>query len=244
MSRDYCFTAWTQPKFDEANCRYVCWGEEICPTSGKPHWQGFVIFNRTARIPKAKEWIGAGCETHVEIKNGTRDQARDYCMKEGRFVEHGKYEALTVAEMLRKPKSWIIDNEPLMYVRYHRGIEKLQYNKGMKWREVKVHILWGKTGCGKTRKVMEMDSVYKIDPPYSWWDGYEGEEILLIDDYKIGHIQRGMLLNLLDGYRLRLETKGGHTWALWKCVYITSNFNPETWDDAILRRVTSVEALG
>lgn len=244
MSRDYCFTAWTLPKYDNDHCKYICWGEEICPTTGKLHFQGFVVFNKTARMPKAKEWIGAGSETHLESRKGSREQARIYCTKDYKFTEFGKFEALTISEILKKNIQWIKDNEPLMYCRYHKGIEKLQHKKGDKWRPVEVHVLWGKTGTHKTRTVMEMDSVYKIDPPYTWWDGYNGEEILLIDDYKTGHIQRGMLLNLLDGYRLRLETKGGHTWALWNKVYITTNFNPECWDDALLRRVTSVKAMG
>lgn len=244
MSRDWCFTAWTQPKFDEENCKYMVYGKEICPTTGKLHFQGFAVFKRTCRIPKGKEWIGAGKETHLEARKGTRREASDYCKKDGDYVEHGILEARTNEEILRLPVEQIKKEYPLMYCRYHRGIEKLQHNKGEKWREVKVHILWGPTGTGKTRQVMEMDNVYKIDPPYQWWDGYMGEDILLIDDFRIGNIPRGMLLNLLDGYRLRLETKGGHTWALWKEVYITTNFNPECWEEAILRRVTSVKAVG
>ena len=244
MSRDYVFTAWTQPMPEEGKFKYICWGYEICPTTGKPHHQGYVILNRTHRIPSAKRIIGGGDDCHLENRRGSRDEARIYCQKDGIFTEKGIFESLTNAEILHKPIDWIKDNEPLMYCRYHRGIDRLNSNEGLKWRHLSVTILWGDTGCGKTRKVMEMDSVFKIDPPYNWFDGYNGEQILLIDDYRRGCIPRGMLLNLLDGYRLRLETKGAHTWALWNQVYITTNFNPEDWDTAILRRVTSVEAMG
>lgn len=244
MSRDYCFTAWSEPKPDEDKCRYYIYGREKCPRTGKEHWQGFIVFNRTHRIPGGKRIINGGDDCHLEPRRGSRREARDYCRKDGDFREYGELEAKTTKEILQMPINWIKENEPLMFCRYHRGIEKLHAVQGEKWRDVKVYILWGSTGTGKTRKVMEMDSVYKIDPPYTWWDGYCGEEILLIDDFRVGAIHRGMLLNLLDGYRLRLETKGGHTWALWKEVYITTNYNPETWDEAILRRVTSVEAMG
>ena len=148
---------------------------------------------------------------------------------------------MTKENLFKQPIPYIKEHYPEFYCRYHKGLEKLNIDKGPKWRDLKVTILWGPTGTGKTRQVMEKDNVYKIDPPYKWWDGYEGEEILLIDDYKRGAIDRGFLLNLLDGYRLRLETKGGHTWALWSQVYITTNYNPEIWaDEAISRRVTSV----
>ena len=244
MSRDWCFTCFVTDKelnFDKDNVKYICYGIERCPTTHREHYQGYAIFKRTCRMPKAKSWIGGGDGTHLEPKRGSRDQARDYCRKsDGVFFEWGEFEPITMDDLFRKPIGFIKTEYPLFYCRYHRGLEKLQ-GKGQKWRDVKVHVLWGITGSGKTRQVMEMYDVYKIDPPYTWWDGYEGEGILLIDDYKRGAIPRGMLLNLLDGYRLRLETKGSHTWALWNIVYITTNSNPETWfDDALERRITSV----
>ena len=248
MARDWCFTCFDTDKelnFEKDNCRYICYGRERCPTTNREHYQGFAIFNRTCRIPKAKQWIGGGNGTHLEPRRGTRDEARDYCRKsDGEFVEWGQFESLTEKDLFKMPIEFLKNSYPAFYCRYHRGLEKLS-DKGPKWREVTVHILWGPTGSGKTREVMEKDNVYKIDPPYQWWDGYMGEEILLIDDYRHRAIDRGYLLNLLDGYRLRLETKGSHTWAMWKEVWITTNFDPDTWmDSAMSRRVTSVRATG
>ena len=245
MARDWCFTCFDTEKeltFDKDNIRYIIYGRERCPSTGREHYQGFAIFKRTCRVPKAKCWIGGGNGTHLEPRRGTRTEARDYCRKsDSEPFEWGVFDGVTKEDMFKMPISYIKENNPEFYCRYHRGLEKLQANKGEKWRKVTVEVLWGTTGTGKTRRVMEMDNVYKIAPPYTWWDGYEGEEILLIDDYKRGAIDRGFLLNLLDGYRLRLETKGGHTWALWSQVYITTNYNPEIWaDEAISRRVTSV----
>jgi len=246
MSRDWCFTSWDTDKelcFDKDKVKYIVYGKERCPSTDREHYQGFAIFDRTCRIPKAKQWIGGGDSMHCESRRGSRVAARDYCRKDGVVFEWGELGARCLKDVIRLPIKDIKECDPLTYVRYHRGIEKLNANVGEMWREVKVEVLWGPTGCGKTRECMK-EGTFKIDPPYTWWDGYAGEETLLIDDFRVGAITRGMLLNLLDGYRLRLETKGGHTWALWKKVYITTNFNPETWDDAILRRVTSVRALG
>ena len=246
MSRDWCFTSFTTDKeinFEKDKIKYIIYGREKCPTSNREHYQGFACFIRTCRIPKAKEWLGGDSGIHLEPRRGTRDQARDYCRKDGEFIEWGRYDRRTLTELLREDISIIKEEDPLLYVRYHRGIEKLQNRQGDKWRDVNVTVLYGKTGTGKTRKVMEMDNVYKIDPPYSWWDGYMGESILLIDDFRIGSIPRGMLLNLLDGYRMRLETKGGHTWALWDKIYITTNFDPEMWEDAIRRRINDIVTM-
>lgn len=247
MARDWCFTSFVTDKlldFEKDKIRYICYGRERCPTTDREHYQGFAIFKRTCRIPKAKEWIGGGDGTHLEPRRGSRDEARNYCRKsDGEFIEWGQYEALTQEQLFGQPIGFLKKEYPAFYCRYYKGLERLQ-SRGPKWRNLKVYILWGATGTGKTRQVMEKEDVYKLDPPYQWWDGYEGEKILLIDDYKVGAISRGQLLNILDGYQLRLETKGSHTWALWEEVYITTNYNPETWDDAVLRRVCQVTALG
>lgn len=245
MARDWCFTSFVTNKeltFEKDSIRYICYGRETCPTSGREHLQGFAIFKRTCRIPKGKQWIGDG-SAHLEPRRGTRDEARDYCRKDGVFFEWGSYDPITKEQLFHKPIPFLKKEYPEFYCRYHRGLEKLQADKGPKWRNLENTVLWGETGVGKTRRVMEMDDVYKIDPPYTWWDGYEGEEIILIDDYTNRSVPRGTLLNLLDGYRLRLETKGGHTWALWKEVYITTNSNPEHWDAAILRRIRKIERV-
>ena len=244
MSRDYCFTAWRIPIYDTDNIKYIVWGKEACPETKKIHYQGYVIFRRTARFPKAKEWIGAGQEVHLEVKKGTRDQARDYCLKDGNVTEWGEYEALTNNELFKKDIGFLKENYPAFFCRYHKGLAQLQ-SKGDKWRDVKVIVYWGKTGTNKTRRCMALDDIYKIDPPYTWWDGYMGESRLLIDDFQINAMPRGQLLNLLDGYRLRLETKGGHVWAAWTEVYITTNKDARFWtDEALLRRITDTISCG
>ena len=248
--RDYCFTSFDvdeELKFDKDNIRYICYGREVCPTSDREHYQGFAIFKRTARMPRAKVWIGGGSGTHLEPRRGSRDQARDYCRKsDGEFFEWGEYEGLTNEQVLQLPKNRILMEYPLVYCRYWRAINDRQ-ERGPTWRGVKVEWLWGEAGCGKTRKVMEMESVYKLDWPYKWFCGYQEEDILLIDDYRDGAIERGQMLNLLDGYRQKLETKGGHCWALWTKVYVTSNMNPKElvqWDKALARRCDTVTGLG
>lgn len=237
MSRDWCFTAWKNPTYNK-EMRYLVCGREICPTTKKLHYQGFVIYRKQHRLKKAKELLESGIETHMEVRRGTREQAREYCTKDGEYEEHGQFEAYTKEQLFKQPIPYLRENYPEFYCRYYKGLERLQ-EKGDKWRDVTVTFTWGGSGTGKTREVMEMDDVFKIDPPYKWWDGYEGESILLIDDYREGSIERGMLLNLLDGYRMRLETKGSHTWAKWSKVYITSNFAPPI-DGALHRRLSVV----
>lgn len=230
MSRDYCFTCFDtdEVKFNATKMNYLIYGKETCPKTGKKHLQGYVTFPRTYRIKGAQDVLDIG-KAHMESKKGSRDQAREYCMKDGDYVEFGCFEPLTKEDLFKKPVSFLKVNYPEFYCRYHRGLEKLSVTNSPKWREVEVIWLWGEGGSGKTREALDSESVYKFDRPYEWFCGYENEERLVIDDvcHKDFTEKRGLFLNLLDGHPLRLPIKGGHTYAHWTSVYVTSNFDPE-----------------
>jgi len=116
------------------------------------------------------------------------------------------------------------------------------------FRKLQVIVHWGKTGTNKTRIPYDEGAfVWEPSTP-EWWDGYDGEEILLIDEF-YGQLKPARLLHLLDGYQLRLPIKGGFTYAQWTKVYITSNVPPEEWykdipeqvKEALARRITLVK---
>lgn len=102
-------------------------------------------------------------------------------------------------------------------------------------RNIEVIVLWGEAGVGKTSQVIygpDGGDVYKLDTGSeagrTWFDGYDGETVLLIDDF-YGDINIRMMLNILDRYRTRLPVKSSHDWAMWNKVYITSNVHPTHW---------------
>lgn len=65
--------------------------------------------------------------------------------------------------------------------------------------------------------------------PYGeWWDGYDGHEDVIIDDF-YGWLKWSFLLNLLDRYPLMLPNKGGYCECKIKRIIITSNKSPEEW---------------
>ncbi len=71
-----------------------------------------------------------------------------------------------------------------------------------------------------------------------------GETEILIDDY-YGWIKYYYFLRLMDGHQVRIPKKGGHDWAEWTTVWITSNKEPEEWyqfgmTEALDRRITGV----
>lgn len=99
----------------------------------------------------------------------------------------------------------------------------------------KVRFYYGPTRSGKTWRVHEnvnMDDLYELQlgtgsSKSVWFDGYDGQSILLIDDFT-GNIPVQVFLRLTDIYPMQVQVKGGSTWVNFKEVYITSNLSPAT----------------
>lgn len=72
---------------DGLECVYVVYGREVAPTTGTPHLQGFIIFDRTHRATAVRELFPA----HWEAARGTSSQAATYCKKDGNFTERGVF---------------------------------------------------------------------------------------------------------------------------------------------------------
>ena len=67
-----------------------------------------------------------------------------------------------------------------------------------------------------------------IKPHGTWWDGYDGQETVVIDDF-YGWLPYSFMLQLLDRYPLLVEVKGGMRTFNSKRIIITSNKSPHLW---------------
>lgn len=230
MSRNYGFTAWEEPRPDMDKCKYVIYGREICPKTGKEHFQGYGEFaRRTYAMAGAKRILGVPDGTHLYPRRGTREQMRDYCRKDGEFREFGVWESLTKEDLFKQPIGFLKENYPEFYCRYHKGLEKLQTKESPEWRDLTVTVLWGEPERFKSRRARVCDSWYCVESPYKWFDGYTNQKRLILDDFILEDIGHNKLKRLLDGYPLQLETKGGFTHAHWTEVVITTNEKPKDW---------------
>lgn len=91
-------------------------------------------------------------------------------------------------------------------------------------------VFWGKTGTGKSRRAWDEAGLdaYPKDPRSKWWDGYRGEEHVVIDEFR-GTIDVSHLLRWLDRYPFRMEIKCSHVVPKFKKIWITSNLDPRLW---------------
>lgn len=74
------------------SCRYLIVGLEICPGTGRYHYQCYDEWGKLTGYKGVKEILGDP-SLHVETRKGTREQARDYCKKDGNWAEYGNWDA-------------------------------------------------------------------------------------------------------------------------------------------------------
>jgi len=149
----------------------------------------------------------------------------------------------------------------IMFPHYLRGMRDVEHVRQMlraeenrhKWRQLETTYIWGATGAGKTRSVMdthEYSNVYAVNNYQHPFDGYAGENVLLLDEF-YSKFRLQDMNNYLDGYPLPLPARYSNKIACYNRVYIVSNLDlieqytyeqqaqPEVWA-AFLRRIHKI----
>ena len=125
---------------------------------------------------------------HWEQSKGTIDEASDYCKKDGDFFEFGnkpmsnkrKGDAgkQSIEERWDLAKRGRFEDLPPEMIKTYEYI----YRKSMvvEDREELDNVwIWGPSGCGKSRHVRDNHEVFYTKGMNKWWDGYNGEEVVL-----------------------------------------------------------------
>lgn len=96
---------------------------------------------------------------------------------------------------------------------------------------------YGPPGTGKSRKAREENPDAYIKAQNKWFDGYEGQETIILDDFDRNGACLGHYLKIwADRYRCSGEVKGGQIKLRHKKFIITSNYsiNEIFSDDSVL----------
>ncbi len=243
-------------KEHEELLKFMGFAEEKAPSTGQQHVQGFLGLSQLKRLGGLKKLFGK--EVHWEPMKGSIQQNVEYCSKEnpiillGTLPEPGRrldLEAIIKAVNERKDPIEIIKEYPGAF-RLQRAMEtyrtRIDHRDRKGLRKLKVVLITGPTGCGKTYPIATKEGVFMIcGGQMDWWDLYNGERILLLDEYS-NDVKITTLLGLLDIYRYRLPVKGSFTYANWTEVYITTNLRylhqqaPEEHQKALSRRINEI----
>ena len=233
---------------------YIVWTPEV-GDSGTPHYQGYVEFSTRRTFESVKKDMP---RAYLAKRKGSAVQAAAYCKKTNSEQTHefgeisqpkqGKRTDLDkVKELLDKgsPEKEIADSHFGSWVRYRKSFQA--YRLLSSKRNWPCSIIWitGPSGSGKSRIAHEKwpDAYYKM--PGKWWCGYQGEETVVLDDFRAVDCPYHYLLRWADRYPCLIEAKGVTLPLLVKRVVITTcntpqETYPKLYDKQLERRIAEV----
>lgn len=228
----------------QSHCSYIVIGDEV-GESGTPHFQGYFELLKKARFNAVKLLFDPSIP-HLEAKsrNSTRDQAAEYCKKDSNYVEYGtlggqgkkkrKLAILANAVIEGEPLSEVAQLDPETYIRNYRGLQDFQakVTKISNFRPVKTILFYGNTDTGKTHDAFaDFPDLYRVPLQRKgnlWFNGYERQKTIFFDEF-VGQIPLTNMLQILDKFKLQVETKGGYCFLQNDTFILASNVHPAFW---------------
>jgi len=243
-SRSFCFTCnnWTDAHkalIADLDTTYSIYGEEV-GESGTPHLQGFLHFKSARTETSIRKKLPG---FHIEISRSV-EASITYCKKDGRVTELGdppaqgsRTDISAVCDMVKKKRSLkdIAEEHPETYLKFHKGIHMLKSVLTDPYHHEDIRGLWyvGVPGAGKSRKALEENPGAYRKAQNKWFDGYDGETCIILDDLDKGGACLGHYLKIWgDRYPCSGEIKGGTVQLQHTQLIVTSNYTiKELWPD-------------
>lgn len=230
---------------------------------GTRHFQGYVFMKNAVTMQAIKRLIHN--TVHLEPSRGDPDQNKAYCTKDdtriagpwefGELPQKGRRKDL---ERLRDAvlrdgltQQQIIDTDLcstlLMYPKAYYTLQAIRAKKQPKTKP-EIWLLYGATGTGKSRLAREIAPNAYEKPDGRWWDGYDGEQHVIWDDFDYQKYPIQELLKVTDRYGKKVEVKGSYVELTMTKLVFTSNTPPELWyqgetqehRDALMRRIDHI----
>lgn len=248
-SRGWCFTL-NNPDNDKDNydaleaAQYFVIGKEV-GKEGTPHHQGYVYFKTLKSFKQVKQLVP---RAHWEAQKGSFEEASDYCKKDGDFIEEGSAPMTKKQkgekgkefwdDVKEKAKAGLLDEiDSKVFVTHFSSLTKIATKYFPMPEDLDYAIcgewLYGPTRTGKSRTAREENSEFYLKKCNKWWDNYQNQEVVIIEDFDKQHAYLGADLKVwADRYAFPAEIKGGQINLRPKKIIVTSNWSPyEIWGD-------------
>lgn len=230
-------SAFSRPECLQPELAWII-GQRETGEGGYDHWQVCVAFREKVALAGVKKVFGRAC--HAELSRS--EAAATYCQKEDSSVAGTRFEF--GAKPIRRNSK--VDWDSVWEFAKSGDLEKVPgHVRVVNYRTLRcigsdhlipvglvkvVRVYWGATGTGKSRRAWGEAGLhaYCKDPRSKFWDGYQGQSDVIIDEFR-GGIDISHLLRWFDRYPVRVEVKGSSKCLAAERIWITSNIPPEQW---------------
>lgn len=229
----------------QSGVKYIVFGKEV-GEQGTPHLQGYAELSGSVIRNAAKKTIGPHCfGMHLEPRLGTADEAITYCKKDGDWFEAGTVapgpgkrtdlDSLYTELESGADMQSVSNSHFQLFLRYNRGIGMwLSLNQKREPRKCpRIHWMYGPSGSGKStsarRLASEMEEDYftvSTSPTGTWWGGYSGQKVVVLDDLRAGWFPHNVILRLFDSCQMTVPYHGGQAPLKAQTWIVTTNDPP------------------
>lgn len=214
--------------FESFGGKYMIIGREIAPTTGTPHLQGYMRYEKQIWTNTLMSKVKF---SYLEIANGGDEVNSTYCRKQGDFEEYG--------EMKAKKKAEDKEKRTLEMLKDYKEMEQGEFEEKWPWEsfhwmdkfnkwamnhvqvigtwdgnlQTKNYWIWGSSGTGKSKWAMshcDPRRIYK-KPCNKWWDGYNPllHKFVIIEDIPKDASYLAYYVKIwADRYQFIAEVKG------------------------------------
>ncbi len=263
---------------------YWCMSDEIGIKGGTYHTHIFIACANGVRFSTVKNRFP---KANIEFAKGTSQQNKDYIFKEGEKWETSKKketnlpntheewgempierpgrkcELTEIYDLIKQGCSNydILEQCPEIMPlidkidKIRMTIKQEEFKNTI--RNIETVYIWGETGTGKTRYIMDKygyENVYRITDKNHPFDGYSYQDVITFEEF-CGQFKIQDMLNYLDIYPLELPARYNNKVACYTKVFLTSNMDlldlypdvrrrqTKTWA-AFIRRIHKVIVFG
>lgn len=212
-------------------------GQQEIGQQGLHHWQLLALTSKKVTATALKACFCR--QAHVELSRSAA--ADDYVWKEDTRVPDTQFEMgerpvrrnnkTDWENVLTKVKEGRIGDVPAdIQIRHYSSLKRIAVDNmvNVPRDQIVANYFWGASGSGKTRRAWDEATLdaYIKNPNTKWWDGYRGQENVIIDEFT-GRIDISYLLTWLDRYPCSVEVKGFSVPLKAVNFWITSNLSLE-----------------
>lgn len=248
--------------------QYACIGHEL-HQDGTDHLHALIQGEDKTETRNANYFDLADSDDEVAYHGNyqgakNNEDVRDYVMKSGDFIEEGTFLTNKQSEVQKRA----IENKMILESDLPALVDKGEVSlySYVQLRNAKTLYaldsiavpdyiprtciwIYGETGIGKSRYIRDnYPGMFYNKMQNKWWDGYKGEQTVLLDDADHGCEIYGHLLKIwADCYSFNAEVKGSTIKPVYTRLYITSQYLPRDiwckgtdqakWDDEMRKAI-------